>query len=63
MLSRELYSTRVWKRYVDDTFCIIGAKHIDCFQQHLISLESCIQFTMEKEPDGQISFLDVLERE
>ena len=55
---------RVWKRYLDDTFCIIGENHIEKFYQHLNAIESCIEFTIKRERDEQISFLDVLvERE
>lgn len=33
---------------MDDTFSVIGTDHIDSFLQHLNSIESCIQFTMER---------------
>ena len=42
------YPPRIWKRYVDDTFCIIGAKHIDCFHQHLNSLEMYTVYNGER---------------
>ena len=51
-----------WFRYMDDTFTIWshGHEELDKFLQHINSINPKIQFTMEKEVDGKISFLDVL---
>ena len=48
-------------RYVDDTFVLWPHKEdeLDTFHQHLNSQHPSIQFTMEKESEGKISFLDV----
>ena len=51
---------RKWKRYVDDTFCIIRKDAAEEFMVHLNSLRPSIQFTMEKEEDRSLAFLDVL---
>jgi hypothetical protein len=50
-----------WYRYIDDTFVIWphGESTLTEFLHHLNSIHHKIQFTMEKEHDGQISFLDV----
>ena len=52
---------RMWVRYVDDTFVLWphGEDKLETFHQHLNSQHPSIQFTMEKESEGKISFLDV----
>ena len=51
---------RVWKRYVDDTFCVMERVHVSSFLDHLNSLCPSIKFTMESEEDGTLLFLDTL---
>ena len=53
---------RLWCCYVDDTFVIWPHEHDELhhFHQHLNSQHPSIQFTMEKEKDRKIAFLDVL---
>ena len=46
---------KVWKRYVDDSFCIIKKE-----RNILNSLDPHISFTIEHENNGQIPFLDTL---
>ena len=50
----------LWLRYVDDTFCILNKDHINDFHSHLYSICSHIQFTIEKEHNFSLPFLDVL---
>ena len=50
----------LWLRYVDDTFCILNKDHINDFRTHLNSICSYIQFTIEKEQNFSLPFLDVL---
>ena len=49
-----------WVRYVDDVFTIWPHDPLDEFLGHLNSQTTAIQFTMEKEEDGKIAYLDVL---
>ena len=50
----------LWFRYVDDVFCIWkNDADIDAFLVNLNFLVPSIQFTVEKETNGGISFLDV----
>lgn len=53
---------RLWKRYVEDTNVIWshGQEELDVFFNHLNCQSSAIKFTMEKEVDGCIPFLDIL---
>ena len=52
----------VWTRYVDDTFVIWqhGDNELARFQRHLNQQSPSIQFTIEREKEGRIAFLDVL---
>ena len=49
-----------WRRYVGDTICHIKVDTIDCFHSKLNNFHKNIQFTIEVEKEGRISFLDVL---
>ena len=51
---------KFWKRYVDDTCWALKACHIDDFHRHINTIEATIQFTVERESDAQLAFLDVL---
>ena len=51
-------SPRIYYRYVDDTIAAIKKTNIDDFHQHLNSLNTHIQFTIERYKDTGISFLD-----
>ena len=52
----------MWLRYGDDTFLLwpYGPEELSLFLKHINNLRPSIQFTMEVEDDGKISFLDVL---
>ena len=49
-----------WKRYVDDTFTVLPEDMVYRFLEHLNQVEPSIRFTVEKEVDGQLPFLDLL---
>jgi len=51
---------RIWKRYVDDTFVIMKRSKLSEFLTQLNTIESSIQFTMKKEKEGCLPFLDIL---
>ena len=50
----------IWKRFVDDTFCILKKGTVEGLLSHLNSLQPTIQFTVEVERDGSLPFLDTL---
>ena len=50
-----------WFRYVDDMFAIQQQAHKQGFQEHIISIDSAIKFTVEgNQGNGPIPFLDTL---
>ena len=61
MTEKNAQKPNLWIRYVDDVFVIWphGDKALDEFLTHLNSQRLAIQFTMEKEEDRKIAFLDV----
>jgi hypothetical protein len=57
-LSTFIHPPRFWKRYVDDTNVIIRKDMVEEFFGHINSIEPDIKFTMEKESNNSIAFLD-----
>ena len=53
------HPVKTWKRYVDDTFVIIGKEHVGALHEHLNNQVSGLVFTVEKESDDKLPFLDV----
>ena len=58
-LSTSLVQPRFWKRYVDDVCAAVKSGLIQTLQDHLNNIEPSIQFTVERETNQEISFLDV----
>ena len=53
----------IWKRYnvyVDDTFCEIEEEHVNSLLDHLNKQRHTIKFTMKKEENRSLPFLDKL---
>ena len=48
----------VWLRYVDDTFVVIHEYDIESFTTHINSQDPHIKFTMERDIEGKLPFLD-----
>jgi len=51
---------KLWKRYVDDTFVLLKQEKLTDFFNRINAVENSINFTMEKEKNGSIAFLDTL---
>ena len=49
----------IWRRYVDDVFSILKRKNVERFLSHINQLDEQISFTVEREEDGCLPFLDV----
>ena len=47
----------IWKRYVDDTFCVIKSAYIEEFIEHINTQDRNIKFTRAEEEDGTLPFL------
>ena len=47
---------KVWKRYVDGSFCIIKRNAVNPFHATLDSIDPHISFTIEEESDQEIAF-------
>jgi hypothetical protein len=56
------YKPAKWLRYVDDTFIVWphGPDKLQVFYYHINNLRPSIQFTMERESNNHLPFLDVL---
>ena len=57
-ISNSSVPQKIWKRYVDDSFCIIGKDNVSAFHDTLNSIDTNISFTIETECNGKIAFLD-----
>ena len=60
-IEQAMHKPVCWFRYVDDTFVIWphGQEKLTEFLNHLSGLHNKIQFTMEKEEEGHLPFLDI----
>ena len=56
VLSTFLSRPILWKRYVDNTFTVLP----ESFLEHLNKVEPSIRFTVKKEVNDQLPFLDLL---
>ena len=48
-----------WKRYVDDVISAVSGYEVECLLSPLNSIEPSIQFTLEREKDRHLPFLDL----
>ena len=48
-----------WKRYVDDVISAVSKNEVENLLCHLNSVELSIQFTVEREKDRRLSFLEL----
>ncbi|KAL9989412.1 hypothetical protein ACROYT_G003959 [Oculina patagonica] len=58
-LSTSLSQQCFWKRYVDDVCATVKSNLVLTLQNHLNNIEPSIQFTVERETERKVSFLDV----
>lgn len=57
-MATALHQPKWWYRYVDDSNVCLRHEHLTEFHDHLNSINEHIQFTVEKENNGSIAFLD-----
>ena len=58
-LSTSLVQPRFWKRYVHDVGAVVKSDLVQTLKDHLNNIEPSIQFTVERETNQEIAFLDV----
>ena len=58
ILVNTAYHVLSWKRYVDDCFSIVRNDEINDLLAYINSINENIQFTIEKEENGKLPFLD-----
>ena len=51
---------KTWRRYVDGIFSIVRKEKTDWLLRHINSMDKNIRFTIEREANGQLPFLDAL---
>ena len=51
---------KLWKRFVNDTYCLATSEYIDSILLALNYFHQNIKFTFEIEKDNAIPFLDIL---
>ncbi len=56
----QIFTPKLWKRYVDNTFVIIDTNKLSDFNIALNNGLPESQFTPEKEKDSNLAFLDIL---
>ncbi len=56
----QTFTPKLWKRYVDDTFVILDTDKLSDFHIALNNALPGIQFTLDKEKDSNLPFLDIL---
>jgi len=62
-LSTFIAPPRIFKRYVDDTICVIRKEHTEPFLKHLKEQDKeNIDFTMERYSEKGLPFLDTLNK-
>ena len=51
----------IYRRFADDIFCLFrNEEHVNLFLDHIKSHNNSIKFTVEKEDNNSLPFLDVL---
>ena len=59
-ITTALHPPKVWERFVDDVYSILKRTHLENFFHHINNLHQNIKFTMEKESNGELAFLETL---
>ena len=52
------HPAKVWEEFVDGVCSILKRTQLEIFLHHINSLHQSMNFTMEKESNGELAFLD-----
>ena len=59
-ITTALHPPKIWERFVDGLYSILKRTHLENFFHHINNLHQNIKFTMEKESNGELAFLETL---
>ena len=59
-IATALHPPKVWELFVDDVYSILKRMHLGNFFHYINNLHQNVKFTMEKENNGELAFLDTL---
>ncbi len=59
IFENQSFNIKHWKRFVDDIWAVVPASQIDEILKFINSIETSIKFTIERESERSISFLDI----
>ena len=59
-ISMALHPPKVWEQFADGVCSILKRTHLENFFHHINNLHQNIKFTMKKESNGELAFLDTL---
>ena len=60
LITTALHSPKVWERFAHKVYSIYKRTYLENFFHHINNLHQNIKFTMEKESNGELAFLDTL---
>ena len=58
--STVLHPPKAWERFSDNVYSIVKRTHLENFFQDINKLHQNIKFTLEKESNRELAFLDTL---
>ena len=59
-ITTALHPPEVWEWFVDDVYSILIPSHLENIFHHIHYLHQSFKFTMEKESNGELAFLNTL---
>ena len=59
-ISTAIHPPKVWEQFADGAYSILKRTHLENFFHHINNLHQNIKFTMKKESNGELAFLDTL---
>ena len=57
-ITTALHPPKVWEQFFDDVYSILKQTYLENFFHHINNLHQNIKFTMKKESNAELAFLD-----